>query len=276
MAAQLRVSAGGSATVSRPRRSPRRWSSSPPPRSPRRRRGWQASQPYAEEITEVLAALAGNANLDHPMLAPRGRGPPGRHPAGHQRPRPGRRLQRQRASGPAERARRAAPERGQAGRPVRHRPQGRGLLHVPQPADRGELDRLLRAADVRRRPEVGETLIRRSSPARTTWRRSSRGADGVPASTSCTSCHTQFRSLHDPAAGGAAARPPMQVDETDETSDGAAAGVRVRAGPGRTARRTAAEVHQHPHLRRVDRFGGGRVGGAPAGDEVGHATTPTR
>ena len=32
------------------------------------------------------------------------------------------------------------------------RPQGRRLLPVPQPADRGELDRLLRAAVLRGRP----------------------------------------------------------------------------------------------------------------------------
>ena len=73
-------------------------------------------------------------------------------PAGHQRPRPGRRLQRQRDQGrptswrPRLRAEGKEPVLYVIGR------KGVGLLPVPPDPDRRQLDRLLRAAELPRRP----------------------------------------------------------------------------------------------------------------------------
>ncbi len=65
--------------------------------------------------------------------------------AHHQRPGPVRRVQLQRH--PDRRTAHRPAARGRQGRQaLRHRAQGRDLLPVPQPADRGQLDRLLRAA----------------------------------------------------------------------------------------------------------------------------------
>ncbi len=88
-------------------------------------------------------------------------GPPAAHRAGearsgggagdHLRPRVRRFLQRQRAA-PHRGAARPAAQRGQGPGALRRRPQGRDLLPVPRPARRGDLDRVLRAAGLPRRP----------------------------------------------------------------------------------------------------------------------------
>ena len=67
----------------------------------------KAARPYAEELTRALAAVLQDSSLKNPMLTgvenPRRIG----DPADHERPRPGRRLQRQRDQG-GQRARRPA------------------------------------------------------------------------------------------------------------------------------------------------------------------------
>ena len=77
-----------------------------------------------------------------------------------------------------------------------------------------------------------------------------RAPDGVLGVDELHIVHTQFRSLmtQTPVANFLA---PMQVVETEVERGRAAAGVRVRAGPGGAARRAAAEVHQHAYLRGV-------------------------
>ena len=60
-----------------------------------------------------------------------------RGPGGHQRPRPGRRLQRQRAAKRPRQLQLAAARAGQGAGALRDRPQGRELLPVPQPRGRG-------------------------------------------------------------------------------------------------------------------------------------------
>ncbi len=75
---------------------------------------------------------------------------PGRRAADHERPRSVRRLQRK-CDQDCRAAHLAPARRGQAGRVVRHRAQGRRVLPVPQSADRAELDRILGAAWLRER-----------------------------------------------------------------------------------------------------------------------------
>ena len=119
----------------------------------------QESRPYAEQITEVLTELASDAALDHPLLVETGE-PAARRGAGdHERPRPVRRLQQQRAQR-GRGARLAAARAGQGAGHLRDRAQGRELLPVPQPRGAGVVDRLLRAAHLRRtRPRRRAALV---------------------------------------------------------------------------------------------------------------------
>jgi hypothetical protein len=109
-----------------------------------------AARPYADELTRALAALGKNASLQHPMLT------------GVENPRRAGILlitsDRGLAGGynancdqGGQRAGRSARRRGQGGRAVRHRPQGRDLLPLPAHPGVRQLDRLLRAAELRRR-----------------------------------------------------------------------------------------------------------------------------
>ena len=98
-------------------------------------------------------AVRARVQLQHrPPAAGRAAEPaPGRDPGHHQRPRAGRGVQLQRAAH-GQRAGVAAAGGGQGAGPVRDRPQGLGLLPLPQPRGRQGVDRLLRAAGVHRRP----------------------------------------------------------------------------------------------------------------------------
>ena len=101
-----------------------------PARAGRPGRGQDAAEPDAQRRREPAAR---------------------RHPGDHQRPWPRRRIQRQRAA-VGERAGTAPRARRQGGRALRHRTQGRGLLPLPRHRAGGCVDRLLRAAELRRRP----------------------------------------------------------------------------------------------------------------------------
>src|SRR5215471_1171880 len=92
-----------------------------------------ASQPYARAITDVLTALASNANIDHPLLEPR----PSITRAGVLLITSDRGL----CGGYNANAIRTAEQLIQ-----RLRADGRGVLPLPRPSDRGQLDRFLRAA----------------------------------------------------------------------------------------------------------------------------------
>jgi hypothetical protein len=174
--------AGASAPRARRRRSPRRWSSSRRAASRRRRSGWRPPGPYADAITRVLEALADkrtSSSLDHTAAGrafadPHGRGAASsRATAGWPGGYNANAIARRRA------AHRAPARRGQAGGRVRHRPQGRDVLPVPQP---GESRAAGRAS--------------RSSPRFDNAPRGGPGADPAvraglgrrAASTSCTSC----------------------------------------------------------------------------------------
>ena len=110
-----------------------------------------AARPYADELTRALAALGKDASLKHPLLDRRREPAAHRHPAGHLRPRPGRRLQRQRDQEGQRAGGLGAGRRPGAG-DLRHRPQGRRRTTGSARSHRRQLDRLLRAADLPRRP----------------------------------------------------------------------------------------------------------------------------
>src|SRR6266511_3588527 len=191
-----------------------------------------------------------------------GSGTPGRRARHHERPGAVRRVQRQRD--PYRRAAHRAAARGREGdAAVRDRPQGRRVLPVPQPAHRGELDRLFRAAGLRPRPggrrdahqgvrQRCRRLARPPGSGRHAWRR--RAAHRLHP--------VQVADDADP--GGPVPRPD---GDRGARGRGAAARVRVRARSRGAARRAAAQVHQHADLRRAARLRGQRVGVAAAGDE---------
>ena len=272
MAGQVRVLRRRIRTASRRRRSPRRWSWSPPAASPRPRSGWR-----------------------RPCRTP-----------GHHRRAHGAGVQRDasttRCCTPRRAVRRAGvllitSDRGLAGgynaNAIRTAEQliarlradgkevvlyvvgrkGVGVLPVPQPADRGELDRLLRAAVASPTPgEIGEHADR---GVRRRRRRRDGGATHRSRRTAVLGRRRAAHRAHpvqvadDPDRRWRSFLAPMQVEERRATSR-AAAGVRVRAGGRGAARRAAAEVHQHADLRGVAGLGGERVGVPAAGDEERH------
>ena len=150
--------------------------------------------------------------------------------------------------------------------------KGVDVLPVPQPADRGELDRLLRAAVASPTPgEVGETLIEAFVAGADDDGRRHRGAGRrARASTSCTSCYTQFKSLmtQTPVARFLA---PMQVEERERRAEGG------RCRRTSSSRRPEAlldallpkYINTRIYAALLD-VGGQRVGGPAAGDEERH------
>ena len=197
-----------------------------------------ASTPYAEAITGVLTALASNTPTSTTRCSPGG---------------PVRRAgvlvitsDRGLAGGYNANAIRTGEQliarlRADGKQVLRRRSQGRDVLPVPQPRDRGELDRLLRAADFEDAREVGETLIEAFVAARRPRGHRRRPTAGW-ASTSCTSSTPSSAPLMTQTVEKGFA--PMEVEEPTGVR-GPAARVRVRAGRGGAARRAAAEVHQH-------------------------------
>ena len=159
----------------------------------------EASLPYTNELTRALSALASNSTTDHPLLAERREPAPGRDPGHHQRPRAGRGVQLQRAAH-GQRAGVAAARGGQGAGPVRDRPQGLGVLPLPQPRGRQGVDRLLRAAGVHRRPRgrghPGEGVPGRrdddgdddasDAGRRTAWSAWTRSTSSTPSSSRCS------------------------------------------------------------------------------------------
>lgn len=114
----------------------------------------EASLPYAQAITGVLTALASNARIDHPLLTPRERV----RRAGVLLVTADRGL----AGGYSSNAIRMAESlvarlKADGKEPVLYviGRKGVSFLPVPGPADRGQLDGLLGAADLRRRPRGG-------------------------------------------------------------------------------------------------------------------------
>ncbi len=190
-----------------------------------------ASRPYAQAITEVLTALASNTNIDHPLLVPR------------------------------ERVRRAGvvvvtSDRGLCGAYNANAIRTAEQLIARLQADgkqvalfvigrKGVTYYRFRNREIvaswtgfseqphfENAREIGETLIQ-AFVAGADDVDGGQGPDGVVGVDELHLVSTQFRSLMTP-------------------------------------RRAAAEVHQHPHLRGVDRLGGQRVGVAPAGHEECH------
>ena len=116
-----------------------------------------ASLPYAQAITGVLTALASNARIDHPLLTPRERV----RRAGVLLVTSDRGL----AGGYSSNAIRTAESliarlRADGKEPVLYviGRKGVGVLPVPQPADRGELDRASRSS--RRSPTPARSVRR--------------------------------------------------------------------------------------------------------------------
>jgi hypothetical protein len=96
--------------------------------------GHAASRTPADHPRDLGAGLAART-IDHPLLQEQSDEKRARRAGHHQRPRPGRRLQRQRAQDRRP-ARGAAAQRGQGAGRLPRRPQGGRLLQVPQPHDR--------------------------------------------------------------------------------------------------------------------------------------------
>ena len=125
-----------------------------------------AAAPYSKGITDVLTALASASTLDHPLLNERenpsragillitsDRGLCGGYNANA--------IKRRRG------AQRAAAVAGQGRRAIRHRPQGRWLLHVPAEADPGSPGRASRRSRPTPTPNGRPTrCCRRSIAAR--------------------------------------------------------------------------------------------------------------
>ena len=217
------------------------------------------SRPYAEQITAVLTELASNSALDHPLLVEK------------ENPRRAAVLvvtsDRGQAGGynnnvlkEAEAPLLAAARGGQGAGHLRDRAQGRELLPVPQARGQRVVDRLLRAAHLRRmRPRRRACSSRRSWPMTTTR----------TASTSCISCTRSSRtwSRRCPQARRMA---PMVVEYVeDEPSGGHPAAVRVRARRRRAVRRAAAQVHRCAAVLGAAGVRGLGVGQPPARDEGG-------
>ena len=148
------------------------------------------------------------------------------------------------------------------------RPQGRRLLPVPQPPIEAQLDRLLRAAHLRRRREIGDALIEAFVAGADDDDDDDAGgrSHGVD---ELHIVHTQFMSM---MTQSAVARriAPMEV-EVRRGDGGTEAVPPYEFEPDAEALLDALlpQVHQHAHLRGAAGRGGDRVGGAPAGDEGG-------
>ena len=110
----------------------------------------QAAAPYARELTRAVSAVATFSNVDHALtiepedpkkaailIVTSDRGLAGAYSSSVLKE--------------AERLIEKLKGEGKAGRPLRHRSQGRGLLQVPPAPDRAGVDGLLGPADVRRR-----------------------------------------------------------------------------------------------------------------------------
>ena len=111
----------------------------------------QSAAPYARELTRAVSAVATYSNVDHPLT---------REPEDPKRAAvlivtSDRGLAGAYSSSVLKEAERLAEKLRGEGKEVDDlhlRTQGRGVLQVPQPPGRAELDRLLRPAVVRRRP----------------------------------------------------------------------------------------------------------------------------
>ena len=115
----------------------------------------EAMRPYADRMLELMAGVsqaAGSVRL--PLLERREEVKTGRDRAGHRRPRPRRRVQR--AGDPALARAQARGERGgPGGRLVQLGPQGGVDAALPPARGRAVVDRVQRAARVRRRAGDG-------------------------------------------------------------------------------------------------------------------------
>ena len=270
-ATAARTAAADPLDASRSRRSPRRGADRDVAGSPRRRRGWQASRPYADaDHRRAHRAGAATRALDHPLLRRAGEPAAGRRAGGHQRPRAVRRLQRQRDHGRPRSSSRCCASEGKEPVALRVGRKGVELLPLPQPEIDGELDRLLRAARA--------TTNARGDRARRWSTAFVAGADDDgddagdgrhPRRRRAAHRLHQFRSLmtQTPQAPAASRR---WRSSTSRTSTGGRHRCRCTSSsrtPDDAARRAAAEVHRHPDLRGAARVGGVGVGGPAAGDE---------
>ena len=261
---------GGSARPARRRRSPRRWSSSRRAASPRRRSGSRRRCRTPTAITGGAHRAGQQRQHRPPAAAGRGRAvAAGRRAADHQRPRPVRRLQRQRH--PHRRAAHlAAARRRQAGRCCTSsaarawRTTGSG--NRPIEASWTGFSEQPTFADAR---EVGETLIAgvRGRRGRRGRRRTAHpGADGVLGVDELHIVHTQFRSLMTQAPVGEPARADAGRGDRGGRARGLLPAYEFEPDAGGAARRAAAEVHQHARSTRrcsTRRRASRRPGGGP-------------
>ena len=202
-------------------------------------------------------------NVDHPLLTEREQIRAGRGPGGHHRPRPGRRLQLERDQG-GRAAAALLRGRGQGGRALRRRPQGRGVLRLPQPAgraSRGPASPSSRTFDDAE--EIGETLIEAFV---STGRRPSGGV-GID---EIHIVYTEFSRMltQTPRSSGLLPAGGRRGASRQPAPDEAAPAVRVRAGRQARARRAAAALHREPDLQRAAAVGRLRARRPAAGDEA--------
>ena len=237
-----------------------------------------AARPYAEELTRALAALGEDAVAQAPDADRRGQPAPRRRScvitsdrglAGGYNA-----NAIKRANELAGRLRR----RGQGGRALRHRPQGRRRTTTSGSIAAGRIvDRVLRAADLPRRPRRHRGRGRRAAGDVARARR-----DGEPGIDELYVVYTQFvnsvtqtptAAQVSPVKAHRATRTPAARATSRRgrrTSDGSGAG-RTSSSRSRSElhRRAAAALHQRPDLLRAAGVGGVGVGRPAAGDEVG-------
>ena len=252
--------ADGSSRCSRPRRSPRRWSSSPAAASSRPSSASSAARPYSERITEVirqpgrgrcrrrLARCSTSARTSRPVAYVVVAG----------RPRPGRWLQLRRSSAPPSGRCSPTAPRASETRLVTVGQEGARLLPLPRLRDRRVVQRLPRPPDLRGRPPGR----RRTSPS-----------GSSPASThEVRLAYTQFISIGVQRLGRRArtCRSTRRCSSEAESDDGPVRRLRVRAQPDRDPRAAAAPLRRGPAVRRPARGRGLRARRPPAGHEVGH------
>ncbi len=196
----------------------------------------------------------------------------GRRPAHHQRPRPGRRLQRQRAAGGRAAVAGCCASRGQGGRCRTSSAARRvGLLPVPRPHDRAGSGPGSPSSPTYERRE-GDRRARCSSAFRAARPRTAASTRSTSSTPSSSTWSTQTRRR---SAGSCRSVVEETASRGRRGGRGAVPAVRVRAARRGRARRAAAAYVENRHLHRAAGVGGVGAGGAPAGDEVGDATTPT-
>ncbi len=234
----------------------------------------QAAAPYARELTRAVSAVATYSNVDHPLttepedpkraailVVTSDRGLAGAYSSGVLKE--------------AERLRTRLAGRGQGGRHLRLRAQGRGLLPVPRPRDRRVVDRAQRPADLRRRRGDRQRADRRLHQRRGRRRQTieetaTRTASCTRASTRSTWCSpSSARCWSRSRATSGCCRSRSSRARRRRPSDEVLPLYEFEPSPRRSSTDCCRKLRPEPHLLRAAAGGCLRARRSPEGDEVG-------